>query len=467
MKKINLRSFKVKFTFVLILAMLFAGAMSNFLIYKFSLTAQFNQLSDKLKVIAQTAALMVDSDLIGQVPLNHAGINSAPYKIIVEKLKKIREVNPPIKYIYTMTKTDQAGRWQFVVDPDIVSKDLGKKDVTSYPGDLYNAGRFPEMLKAFAGPSSDKKLYIDEWGVTLSGYAPIRDNQGKAVAMLGVDILADDVYNIQKEVRRRALLVLILSIVLSIGLGMLISGRVTNPIKKLVEGTSHLADGNLEYRVEVKGNDELSDLARSFNNMAVNLSESRRNLRSYFCRTVQSLVRILEARDHYTRGHSEKVAEYAEKIVSKIGFDREKAELIREAAVLHDIGKLGVEEKILNKKEKLTEAEWEAVKQHPIVGGEILKPVLVDGEMLAIIRGHHERYDGKGYPDEISGENIHLFAQILAVTDAYDAMTSSRAYRPALSKEEAIAELKKNSGSQFNADIVKVFLQVLAEEKET
>lgn len=462
MKIINLRSFKVKVTLILILAMLFAGALSNFLIYKFALASQFKQLRDKLKVIAQTASLMVDSDLLRQVPLNKTGVNSIPYKIIVEKLKKIREVNPPIKYIYTMTKTERPGIWQFMVDPDIYNSK--NKGITSYPGDKYDAGRFPEMSKAFDEAAADNDLCIDEWGITLSGYAPIRDQQGKAVAMLGVDILADDVYSLQKEVRRRAILVLLIEIILSVILGALISNRVTNPIKRLVTGTQHIAKGNLEYRVEVKENDEISDLAKSFNKMAASLYESRKNLHNYFYRIVQSLVRVMEARDHYTKGHSEKVAKYSEKIALKMGCNQEAIELIKEAAELHDIGKLKIQEKILNKKEKLTPQEWELIRLHPIIGGEILKPVVLNEEILAVIRWHHERYDGKGYPDAISGDNIPLFAQVLAVTDAYDAMTSLRTYRPALSREEAINELKKNRGTQFNPNVVDTFVQVLSEE---
>lgn len=257
---------------------------------------------------------------------------------------------------------------------------------------------------------------------------------------------------------------LMLGVVLSVVLGLLISRSIANPIRKLVIGTRYIAKDNLHYRVEVKGNDEISELAASFNNMAKSLNESRLKLHGYFYQVVQSLVRILEARDPYTRGHSDRVAEYAEKVALKIGLPPEKVELLRETAELHDIGKLGIQESILNKKEKLTAQEWELIKQHPIIGEDILRPILLTEEMLAIVRGHHERYDGTGYPDKLSGKNINLFAQILAVVDVYDAMTSPRAYRPALSQQKAIEELQKNSGSQFNPEIVANFLQVLAEQ---
>jgi putative nucleotidyltransferase with HDIG domain len=466
MKKLRviLGSFRIRVTLVLILSLFFMAGLSNFLIYKFSLKAQFNQLREKLMVIAQTAALNIDADLLIQVPLKKEGINTVPYKIIAEKLIKIKKANPPIKYIYTLTKTEREGLWQFVVDPEPATEKEKLRGLTSYPGDKYDASRFPEMLKAFGGPSADRKLMIDEWGVTLSGYAPIRDKNDVAVAMLGVDIAAEDVYKTQRAMHLRAIFVLFLGTLVAIGLGLLLSRRITERIEKLVEGTRHISADDLDYKVEVKGHDEISELANSFNQMATSLAESKKKLHDYFYRIVQSLVQILEAKDPYTRGHSDRVAEYARKIALEMGFSQEKAQLLEKAAQLHDIGKLVVQENILNKHGKLTEDEWKIIQEHPIIGEDVLKPVLIDEEVLMMIRSHHERYDGKGYPDRIKGDNINIFAQIIGVADAYDAMTSPRAYRPALSKTEAIEELKRNCGTQFNTQIVKALLKVLAEE---
>ena len=172
-------------------------------------------------------------------------------------------------------------------------------------------------------------------------------------------------------------------------------------------------------------------------------------------------MRILEAKDAYTMGHSERVAEYSKEIALEMGFSQEKAETVRRAGELHDIGKLVIDERIINKKGNLTDEEWKIVKDHPIVAEEVLRPVFIDEEMLAMVRSHHERYDGTGYPDKIKGDSINIFAQIISVADSYDAMTSRRSYREALSKEEAIEQLKKNSGTQFNTQVVKAFLKVL------
>ncbi|OGX17662.1 MAG: hypothetical protein A2Y01_05525, partial [Omnitrophica WOR_2 bacterium GWC2_44_8] len=295
---------------VIIVSLLFAGAMSNFLIYRYTLRLQFNDLRNKLMIIAQTASLMVDADTLMRIPLNREGMETPEYKAIAEKLEQIKRVNPPIKYAYTLTKTEEEGIWQFIVDIAPYIEKIKGNGVTSYPGDKYKAWRFPEMLKAYNGASADKKLERDEWGVTLSGYAPIRDKDGKAVAVLGVDVTADTVYRIEQAVRTRSALVLLLGIMVSFVLGMFISGRITKPIHKLVEGTRHIAEGDLQYEVKVKSSNEIGELAKSFNQMAKSLFESKKKLLDFFYCTVQSFVRILEAKDTYTRGHSERVAEY-------------------------------------------------------------------------------------------------------------------------------------------------------------
>ncbi|HLD41034.1 MAG TPA: HD-GYP domain-containing protein, partial [Candidatus Omnitrophota bacterium] len=456
---------KFKVTLLLIVSLLSITTLSIFLVYKHTLDSQFQELRNRLMAIAQTAVLAIDVDTLLEVPLNKEGINSPQYKVIADKLKAVKEANLSVWYIYIMAKTEREGVWQFVVDP-FPSGRMGRKAVvTSYPGDRYEAGRFPGMLKGFSGPSADKKLEQDEWGITLSGYAPIRDKNGSPVAVLGVDITADSVYLTQKEIERRAVFVLIVGMIISLALGTFISAKVAHPVEKLREATSRIASGSLEYRVQISGRDEIGELARAFNKMAGDLDESRGKLMDYFYRTVQSFVRILEAKHQYTRGHSERVADYAQKVALKMGLSAEKVKLLGEIAILHDIGKIGVQESILNKPGKLTESEWAEIRRHPLIGEDILKPIILNEEMLAIVRGHHERYDSNGYPDKIGAGSINTFAAIVSVADAYDAMTSSRSYRQALSRPEAIEEIRENRGRQFNPEIVDVFLEVLNEEK--
>ncbi len=465
MKKIHkiFSSFRVKVTLILMVSLLFVMTLSNFLIYRFSLNSQFNQVRNELRTLARMSIIMVDAEALSHVPLNKDGVNSAAYKTIAEKLNKIKQANPFIKYIYTLKKTDKTNLLQFIVDPEPVTLSNRKKFPTSYPGDIYNAESSPEMLKAFLEPTADKKLTLDRWGVFLSGYAPIINKDGQPIAILGIDMSAQDLRDTQKEINHRSIFVLFIGIFISIILGLLISRKITDPVKKLLEGTRRVGLDDLKHKVEVKDSGEIGELADSFNKMAANLLESRKKLQDYFYHVTQSLVRILEAKDSYTRGHSDRVAEYTKKIALKMNLPSEKIELLKKAAQLHDIGKLGIHEDILNKQEKLSDEEWTIIRMHPLIGEDILKSVSVDEELLTIVRSHHERFDGKGYPDGISGNHVSIDIQIISIADAYDAMTSARAYRQAMSKESAIKELEKNCGAQFNPVVVEAFFKVLAE----
>lgn len=457
----SLRSFRTKVTVFFILAILFSAGVGNFILYKYSLDSQLNQLRDKLKIIAQVSALAIDANELMKIPLEREGIKSGSYKVISGKLKEIKDSNPLIKYIYTMARSKKEGILQFIVDPGPVSKNKKGLQVTAYPGDEYDARSFPQMFDAFYAPVADKRLGNDEWGVFLSGYAPIRNKQGDTVAILGVDIAADDVYLSQVGLYRRGIAVLILGLFLAFGLGFTLSGRVTKPIRELLIGTKRISRGDLGYRVKVSGSDEIAQLGGAFNDMTQALTEARKKLDEYFYRVVQSMVRSLEAKDPYTRGHSDRVSEYAQQIAVEMGFPAEKIELLGKAAQLHDIGKLGVHEDILNKKGPLSDSEWDILHQHPASGEEILKPVFLDLEMLSVIRSHHEHFDGSGYPDKLKAKEINIFAQIASVADAYDAMTSSRSYRSALSKEDAEKRLREGRGTQFNPEVVDAFIRVL------
>ena len=209
----------------------------------------------------------------------------------------------------------------------------------------------------------------------------------------------------------------------------------------------------------------MSELADSFNKMTVKLSDARNELFNYFYRVAQTLVRVLEAKDQYTKGHSDRVADYAGRLAVEMGLPEKRVELLKEAALLHDIGKMGVETTILRKDSSLTAEEGDIIHKHPAIGEDILKPVSLDKDILAVIRGHHERYDGKGYPDRLKGDDINIMAAIVSVADAYDAMTSHRPYMKNMTKEEAIEQLKKNSGTQFNPKVTDAFIKVLQREK--
>ena len=182
-------------------------------------------------------------------------------------------------------------------------------------------------------------------------------------------------------------------------------------------------------------------------------------IRASFLSAVTALVYALEAKDKYTSGHSERVAEVSAAIAREFGLPWDNIEKIRLAGLIHDIGKIGVRESILNKPAGFTEEEFQHIKYHPEIGERILNPIVDDNEILMIVRHHHERYDGTGYPDRLSGEQIPLGARILAVADSYDAMTSERPYRKAMSVETACTEVERGKGTQFDPRVADAFLR--------
>ncbi len=180
--------------------------------------------------------------------------------------------------------------------------------------------------------------------------------------------------------------------------------------------------------------------------------------------TIESLVKAIEAKDKYTRGHSEQVATLAREMAFVLGLDRERAERIYTAGLLHDVGKIGISSGVLCKPSILSPEEYNEIKLHPLKGYEILKPIRSFIDLAEIVLQHHERFDGSGYPRGIRGDEIFLEARILAVADAYQAMTSSRPYRKGLPAEQALQEIRKGSGGQFDPEIAALFINMLEKE---
>jgi len=189
-------------------------------------------------------------------------------------------------------------------------------------------------------------------------------------------------------------------------------------------------------------------------------------VRKSFLNVVSSLAEALEAKDPYTRGHSQRVAHYAQKIVKSMGGSDTLQEDLYQAGLVHDLGKIGIQEGVLLKPSRLDDDEYNHVKKHPELGVRIMKPVIQDNILLEAVRYHHERVDGRGYPDGLKGSAIPFAAQIIAVADAYDAMTSDRPYRSGMPLSEARDELRKVVGTQLAERPVLAFLEVLEEEEE-
>lgn len=196
------------------------------------------------------------------------------------------------------------------------------------------------------------------------------------------------------------------------------------------------------------------------------LDKRSRQLKRMTVQVMQTLAGTIDAKDKYTNGHSLRVAEYSAMIGSKLNMSLEEVDDIYYIGLLHDIGKIGIPDEIINKASKLTEEEYTIIKTHPVIGSEILAKMSELPEIKVGARWHHERYDGKGYPDGLKGEEIPLVARIIGVADAYDAMSSTRSYRGVLSQETIRNEIQKCSGTQFDPTIAAIMLQIMEEDTE-
>jgi len=189
-------------------------------------------------------------------------------------------------------------------------------------------------------------------------------------------------------------------------------------------------------------------------------------MRKMYLETIRALAAAIDAKDPYTKGHSERVAQMAVALARELDLPEREVDDLEYAALLHDIGKIGVDESILGKDDGLTDEEFEKIKTHTAVGAKIIKPVEFLKKTYKAVYHHHERFNGNGYPDGIKGEDIPLFARIIAVADAYDAMGSDRPYRKKLSKDKIMKELKDQSGKQFDPEVVKALISILERERK-
>jgi putative nucleotidyltransferase with HDIG domain len=236
-------------------------------------------------------------------------------------------------------------------------------------------------------------------------------------------------------------------------------------VKPIAHVVSHLRNaestGELsEFTIELSSTREIRELAESYNRAAVSIKNGRENLQSAYVEFVGSLASALDARDRYTSGHSSRVSQLSSATAAAMGLDPESVERIRTGALLHDIGKIGIADSVLQKPGRLTQEEFAIVKEHPVIGRRILEGVRGLAPYLDSVELHHENWNGTGYPKGQSGKETPVDARIIHVADAYDAMTSNRSYRRGMTHEQAMHELFKHSGTQFDPQVVEMFAKL-------
>jgi len=261
--------------------------------------------------------------------------------------------------------------------------------------------------------------------------------------------------------------------------GIFLTYVFLKPLNTMMAAITRVSEGNMDTRMQIVTDDEFGVLSKTFNLMleriqglvqerdghVAELTHLLGEVRGGYLTTVRALANAIEANDYYTRGHCDRVRHYSLKLGEALGFSEKELSDLEFASMLHDVGKIGISQAIICKPERLTEDEFAEIRKHPAIGAEIISGIPFLDACQMILRQHHERIDGKGYPDGICGDQIHYSAKILAIADAYDAMTSIRPYRSEpFSSERALQELVQGSGTQFDAQLIQLFVSIVQTE---
>ncbi|MHB8540182.1 MAG: HD domain-containing phosphohydrolase [Candidatus Acidiferrales bacterium] len=265
-----------------------------------------------------------------------------------------------------------------------------------------------------------------------------------------------------QELTTQALRFVVAVTLIALLVGYLSALGITRPIQGLVHSTRAIARAEFHERAPVEGAAEISELAETFNGMADDIEKYVDRLqmaatenRELFMGSIRMLAAAIDEKDPYTRGHSGRVAKYSLTIAQEMGLDADAMDKLRISALLHDVGKIGVDDNVLKKPGKLTEEEFALMKQHPVKGANIMRPVAQLKDMLPGIELHHERMDGGGYPYGLTGDQIPMMARIIAVADTFDAITTNRPYQSAMDLEYAMDRIQQLAGTKFDTDVVR------------
>ncbi len=351
----------------------------------------------------------------------------------------------------------------------------------------------PEASVAFAEkPMTDLKV-VQDWQESgkqvqsaLEPFTLMRD--GRKVNMLGSYATAEldknsrlGVIAIQDEsaalasvtdMRRQTMLISFVAGMLTLLIGFFFAKKLTQPVQELAVAAHRIASGDFSQRIDVRSRTELGELGDSFNLMTDNLehyiSDLQRSAaenRELFLGTVKSLAAAIDGKDPYTRGHSERVSRISVAIAQRMGLADDECEKIRISALLHDVGKIAIDDKILKKPAALTDDEFEIMKQHPQKGYKIMSQIAAMKEFLPGMYMHHEMVNGEGYPQGLKGDEIPLMAKIVAVADTFDAMTTDRPYQQAMKFEDAVNRIRSFVDTRYDSEVVAAFAQACEEEQ--
>ena len=287
----------------------------------------------------------------------------------------------------------------------------------------------------------------------LGTYSPVLNLDWAVVVQKPRDQAYRGVYEVQRTARTLA----IIAVLLSVGISIYAAERITHPLKVLTESSRAIARGDFSQRVTLKSRTEIGELAATYNAMSnelehfvLDLKNAAEQNRELFMGSIQMLAGAVDEKDPYTRGHSDRVTRYSMLIARELGLSDDAIEVVRVAAQLHDVGKIGIEDRILKKPGALTTEEFAVMKTHTTKGANILRPVAQLEEMIPGIELHHESLDGRGYPHGLKGDEIPLLPRIIAVADTFDALTTNRPYQQAHDPQDALRIIQSLSGKRLD-----------------
>ena len=349
----------------------------------------------------------------------------------------------------------------------------------------------PEASVAFSEkPMTDLKVvqdWLESGAQVQSALAPFtatRDNRNVDMlgsyataeldknSRLGVIAIQDEAAALASvsDMRWQTLWISLVAGLLTILIGLFFAKKLTQPVQELAGAAHRIASGDFSQRINVRSRTELGDLGDSFNIMTDqierfigDLQQSARENRELFLGTVKSLAAAIDGKDPYTRGHSERVARFSMAIAQRLGLSDEEVEKIRISALLHDVGKIAIDDKILKKPAALTDEEYEIMKGHPQKGYKIMSQIPAMKEFLSGMYMHHEMVNGMGYPQGLKGDQIPLMGKIVAVADTFDAMTTDRPYQKAMKFDDALARIESFVGTRYDPAVVAAFSEACKE----
>jgi putative nucleotidyltransferase with HDIG domain len=351
--------------------------------------------------------------------------------------------------VQSLSITDASGQVIFASKPDLPEEEL------------FNAQDLKAVNQVIIGTTTSGEESL------IHAASPIRFGD-RLVGMIHLWLNRTDLEGEIHEAQAFIYPILIFGFLLMVFLVTVVLQAPFRALKRMTLAARQIGEGDLSGRVPVKGEDEVAEFCKAFNGMVDGLYEARQEILKRHLEIVQAMITVVEAKDSYTQGHCMRVQAYARRILERFGdIPAEEKALIETAALLHDIGKIGIPDEVLLKKHRLSQKEMELVRDHVILGEKILLHMDSMKEVARWVRHHHERWDGLGYPDGLRGEAIPFASRVIGVADALDAMLTDRPYRKALSKERAIRALADGKETQFDPRLVESVIEFLkSEEKE-